>query len=333
VFSIHGADLRRTVTVQANCQAPLERCPALEAIGISKRFGDRDALHDVDFTVACGRVHGLLGPNGAGKTTLIRILLGLVRRDAGRVALLGHALDSIGNRLPDGVGGMVEAAGFYPYLTGRRNLALLARLDGRAGVPLVSDAIERSRLGAFADLHVGTYSAGMRQRLGLAATLLRVPRLLLLDEPTSALDPESARDARAVVRDLAAGGAAVVLSSHDLTEVEDLCDAVTVLRTGRVIFSGPVAELRARSGGVIHVLETSDDRAAHSIASNHAGVHVAAVEGRLEATGTAEAIDGYVIALGRAGIAIRRLERRTSTLEDAFLRLTAAGDGIPGSAS
>jgi ABC-2 type transport system ATP-binding protein len=197
----------------------------------------------------------------------------------------------------------------------------------------VEDAIERSRLGAFADVPVRAYSAGMRQRLGLAAALLRAPRLLLLDEPTSALDPASARDARAVVRDLAAGGAAVVLSSHDLTEVEDLCDAVTVLRTGRVIFAGPVAELRARSGGagVIHALETSDDRAARAIASDHGGVHLSAADGGLAATGTAEAIDGYVIALGRAGIAIRRLDRRAPSLEDAFVRLTAASDAEPGS--
>jgi ABC-2 type transport system ATP-binding protein len=318
--------------VQANCHALLEARPALEATGISKRFGDRDALHGVALTVASGRVHGLLGTNGAGKTTLIRILLGLVRRDAGRVALLGHALDSIGNRLPDGVGGIVEAAGFYPYLTGRRNLELLARLDGRAEVPLVGEAIERSGLGAFADVPVRAYSAGMRQRLGLGATLLRATRLLLLDEPTSALDPASARDARGLVRDLAARGAAVVLSSHDMAEVEDLCDAVTVLRAGRVIFAGPVAELRARSGGVIHALETSDDPAARAIASNDAGVHVTAADGGLAAAGTAEAIDGYVIALGRAGIAIRRLERRAPSLEDAVLRLTVT-DKTPGSAS
>jgi ABC-2 type transport system ATP-binding protein len=305
----------------------------LEATGVSKRFGDREALCSVDLTAARGRVHGLLGPNGAGKTTLIRILLGLVRRDAGRVALLGHALDSIGNPLPDGVAGMVEATGFYPYLSGRRNLELLARLDGRADAPLVDDAIERSSLDAFADERVSAYSAGMRQRLGLAATLLRAPRLLLLDEPTSALDPASARDARAVVRDLAAGGTAVVLSSHDMNEVEDLCDTVTVLRIGRVIFTGPVAELRARAGGAVHALATSDDRAAHAIAPDVAGIHVTAVDGGLEATGTAEAMDGYVIALGRAGIAVRRLERRAPSLEDAFLRLTAASDAESGSPS
>jgi ABC-2 type transport system ATP-binding protein len=319
--------------VQANCHARLTASSALEATGISKRFGDRVALDGVDFTVAAGRIHGLLGPNGAGKTTLIRILLGLVRRDGGCVELLGHALDSIGNRLPDGVAGIVEGAAFYPFLTGRRNLALLARLDGRAGDPFVADAIERSGVGAFADVLVRAYSAGMRQRLGLAAALLRAPRLLLLDEPTSALDPASARNARALVRDLAAGGAAVVLSSHDLTEVEDLCDAVTVLRAGRVIFAGPVAELRARAGGVIHAFETSDDRTARAIASDHGEVSVTAADGGLAATGTPEAIDGYVIALGRAGIAMRRLEQRAPTLEDAFLRLTAASDAEPGSRS
>ena len=319
--------------MQANCHAPIDSSSALEARGVSKRFGARDALHGVDFTVTPGHVHGLLGPNGAGKTTLIRILLGLVRRDAGRITLLGHALDSIGNRLPDGVGGVVEGAAVYPYLTGRQNLALLARLDGRAGDPRVADAIERSGVGAFADVLVRAYSAGMRQRLGLAAALLRDPRLLLLDEPTSALDPASARDARALVGDLAAGGAAVVLSSHDLTEVEDLCDAVTVLRAGRVIFAGPVAELRARAGGVIHAFETSDDRAARALASDHSGIHVTAADGGLAATGTLDAIDGYIIALGRAGIAVRRLERRASSLEDAFLRLTAAPDAKPGSQS
>ena len=199
---------------------------ALEAIGVSKRYGDRQALSGVDLIAQSGQLHGLLGPNGAGKTTLLRVLLGLVHRDAGTVRLCGRDLDSLAGRVPDEVAGLVETPAFYPYLSGRKNLALLARLDGvrtsGASGDRINDALEQAGLASQASAAVGGYSAGMRQRLGVAAAMLRSPRLLLLDEPTSALDPAGAHDVRNLARRVANEGAAVVWSSHDMAEVSRL---------------------------------------------------------------------------------------------------------------
>src|SRR5262245_12445796 len=222
--------------------------PALEIRGTSKRYGNRDALCEVDLTVEPGQLHGLLGPNGAGKTTLMRITLGLVRHDSGTVRVIGRELnDDVAAGL-DGVAGFVEAPAFYPYLSGRQNLALLCCLDELPGfgrARKIDAHLAQVGLEQYADAAVAAYSAGMRQRLGLAAALLRSPQLLLLDEPTSSLDPAGARDVRAIVRNLTKNGAAVLLSSHDMAEVEDLCTAATVIDRGRVIFTGAVDNLRA----------------------------------------------------------------------------------------
>ena len=259
----------------------------------------------------------------------MRVLLGLVRRDAGTVRLLGCGLDSTAGPVPDGVAGFVETPAFYPYLSGRRNLALLARLDGDEGSgrsDRVDDALEQIGLASQADVAVAGYSAGMRQRLGLAAALLRSPRLLFLDEPTSSLDPGGARDVRALARRLADEGAAVVLSSHDMAEVEELCAVLTVINRGRVVFSGTVDELRKLAPDAVHALRTSDDCAALDLASQRPGVKVAsAADGGLEVSADIEALDAYVIALGRAGIAVRVLERRARSLESLFLELTGNG--------
>jgi ABC-2 type transport system ATP-binding protein len=300
--------------------------PALEAIGVSKRYESREALRSVDLIARPGQLHGLLGPNGAGKTTLMRVLLGLVRRDAGTVRLLGCRLDSTAGPVPNGVAGFVETPAFYPYLSGRRNVTLLARLDGdeKSGRSnRVDRALEQVGLAAEADISVAAYSAGMRQRLGLAAALLRSPRLLFLDEPTSSLDPGGARDVRVLARRLADDGAAVVLSSHDMAEVEELCATLTVINRGRVIFSGTVDELRKLAPAEVHTLHTSDDCAALDLASQRSAVKVSpATDGGLEVSADIEALDAYVIALGRAGVAIRMLERRARSLESLFLELT-----------
>jgi ABC-2 type transport system ATP-binding protein len=299
---------------------------ALEALDVSKRYGNRDALCRANLVAEFGRVHGLLGPNGAGKTTLMRILLGLVRRDNGTVRLLGRSVDAIAESVPNGVSGFVDTPAFYPYLSGRKNLTLLARLDGleRAGrANKISDYLEQTGLALHADVAVAGYSAGMRQRLGVAAALLRTPQLLFLDEPTSSLDPAGARDVRAIARRLADNGAAVVLSSHDMAEVEELCETLTVLDRGRVIFSGTVDELRRRAPAPVHVLHTSDDGAALHVAEALLGVRVAgSTDGGLEVTASVGALDTYVIALGRAGVAVRMLEQRARSLESLFLELT-----------
>ncbi len=299
---------------------------ALEARGVSKRYGNRDAIREVDLVVECGTLHGLLGPNGAGKTTLLRILLGLVRRDCGSVRLLGRPVDTTSTSIPDGVAGFVDTPTFYPYLSGRRNLWLLARLDNprRCGPDTVDMVLEQVGLAGQADAEVAGYSAGMRQRLGVAAALLRSPRLLILDEPTGSLDPAGARDIRTLARRLADEGVAVVLSSHDMAEVEQLCTTLTVLNHGRVIFAGTAAQLRQRARGETHVLSTSDDRTALRMAAGRTGLTVASANGAgLEVSSALDALDAYVVALGRAGIAVRSLHRHARSLESVFLDLTA----------
>jgi len=298
---------------------------ALEAIGVSKSYATREALHDVDLVARRGEIHGLLGPNGAGKTTLLRVLLGLVRPDTGRVRLLGRDL-AAGSALPNGVSGLIDVPAFYPYMSARRNLTLLARLDcttRAAGGAAVDAALEQTGLDAHADAKVGGYSAGMRQRLGIAAALLRSPQLLLLDEPTSSLDPAGARDVRALARRLANQGAAVVLSSHDMEEVEELCSMLTIVDRGRIVFNGTVDELRSRAPAPPHALHTSDDRAARALASRSPGVRVIpAAHGGLDVSADLAALDAYVVALGRAGIAVRELQRCTRSLEWLFVELT-----------
>ena len=299
--------------------------PALEVAGVSKRYGDRDALREVDLVVQAGQLHGLLGPNGAGKTTLMRILLGLIGRDAGSVRLFGTDLNPAAG-VPETVAGLVDTPAFYPYLTGRENLMLLARLDGteksrRRG--MVQHALEQTGLTSHADVAVAGYSAGMRQRLGLAGALLRAPRLLFLDEPTNSLDPAAARDVRALARRLAGEGTAVVLSSHDMAEVEELCTALTIIDRGRVVFCGTVEDLRGRAPAVVHSLHTSDDDTALNLATHWPGLHAAPdSDAGLELSGDLEALDAYVVALGQRGIAVRALERRARSLESLFIALT-----------
>jgi ABC-2 type transport system ATP-binding protein len=308
---------------------------AVEARGVSKRYGDRAALHAVDLVALSGQVHGLLGPNGAGKTTLLRILLGLVRRDAGSLRLLGRSIGTFGGPVPDAVAGFVETPTFYGYLSGRRNLILLAGLDLRArgGTVTVDEAIREVGLEAHADAAVAGYSAGLRQRLGLAAALLRAPRLLLLDEPTSSLDPATARAVRSATRRLADEGVAIVLSSHDMVEVEELCSAVTIIGGGRVIFAGGVDELRATGERPLWELRTSDDVSAAAIVARHPDVTLAAAGAPMTITGAQPALDALVIAFGRAGIAVRHLQQRPRTLESTFLQLTGAGSRVAGTAA
>jgi ABC-2 type transport system ATP-binding protein len=308
----------------------LDASPALEAFGVSKRYGDREALCDVNLVATPGQLHGLLGPNGAGKTTLMRVLLGLVRRDAGTVRLLGSSVDSIAGGVPHGVAGFVDAPAFYPYLSARKNLALFSSLDGNGGSrrDIIDRTLEQVGLATQAGVAVRGYSAGMRQRLGLAAAMLRSPRLLFLDEPTSSLDPAGARDLRNLARSLADEGAAVVLSSHDMAEVEELCSALTVINHGQVVFSGPAEELRKHATATIHLLQTSNDRAALDIAFQRPGLKVSpAIDGGLEIAAEVDVLDGYVIALGHGGVAVRGLERRARSLESLFLELTGRGSG------
>jgi ABC-2 type transport system ATP-binding protein len=304
--------------------------PAARIRGLTRRYGEKLALDGIDLEVAPGELRGLLGLNGAGKTTLLRMLFGLVRPDAGTVELLGHELTA-GRRVPlSGVAGFVEEPAFYSYLTGRANLELLVELDD-VQAPGIDDLLERVGLAERADDRVGGYSTGMRQRLGIAAALLRKPRLLLLDEPTSGLDPAGIRSVSALLRELAVQGVAVILSSHLIGELEALCHSHTIIRDGRVVWDGPASRLEAQAPGSVHLLVTSDDRRALELAvgrdgfvasrANGSGIRLAVEPGGL---------DGYVSALVHAGLAVRRLELVVSPLESMFFSLTAAdGRGGP----
>jgi len=295
---------------------------ALDVRGLQKTFGDVRAIDELDLQVDAGRVHGLVGPNGAGKTTLLRIVFGLVAPDAGTVTVLGSDVAEAGEGSTDGVGGFVEEPRFYPYLTARRNLELMADLDG-GGDGHIDDVLRTVRLDDRADRKVGGFSSGMRQRLGLAASLLRSPRLLLLDEPTVGLDPSGARDMLAIVQTLAADGVTVVVSSHNMSELEGVCDGVTVMREGRAVWHGSMERLRDESPAPAHRLETSDDRRASEIAAQDRRLEIVADPGGwLTVSADRDVLDAYVVALGKAGIAIRRLELLMTALESMFFSLT-----------
>jgi len=297
----------------------MERPRAVRARGITKCFGEVVALDAIDLDVAPGQIHGLVGPNGAGKTTLLGLLLGLAVADSGRLEILGtpirRALDA-----PDGVAGFVDGPGLYPGLTARQNLAALARLRGRdpRGAGL-DEALDQVGLTDVADDRTGGFSLGMRQRLGLAAALLTRPRLLILDEPSNGLDPVGARHVHRVLTGLAAEGVGIVLSSHRMDDVEALCSEVTILATGRVVFSGPLSKLAAENRELDYRLRTSDPARARALAEEAPGVTVVDDE---VIRALVPAVDELVARLVREEIALRELTPVISPLEAAFLELT-----------
>lgn len=238
---------------------------AARARGITKCFGDVVALDGIDLDVPQGQIHGLVGPNGAGKTTLLGLLLGLAVADSGRLEILGTP---VGRALaaPDGVAGFVDGPGLYPSLTARQNLAALAALRGHdARTTGIDDVLDQVGLTDVADDRTRGFSLGMRQRLGLAAALLTKPRLLVLDEPSNGLDPAGKKQVHGVLNRLASDGTGVVLSSHRMDDLEALCSEVTILATGRVVFSGPLSKLAAENRELDYRLLTSDPEAARRL--------------------------------------------------------------------
>jgi ABC-2 type transport system ATP-binding protein len=304
---------------------------AVEVESLTKNFGEVRALAEVDMRVPLGRVHGLLGPNGAGKTTLLRMLFGLIRPDSGTLRVLGRTQGKSDDpALREGVAGFVESPRFYPYLSGRRNLELLAKLDGSAvdaSSGRVLEVIEQVGLVGREKDKVGGYSFGMRQRLGIAAALLRVPQLLVLDEPANGLDPAGIRDMQALIRDLGDNGLTVLLSSHNMDEIESLCKSVTIMRTGRIVYEGSIEGLRAQAPASAHYLRTADDRQALELARTRPTLSVAeGPDGGLAVRSGQEELDAYIFALFKAGIAVRELRLLRTSLESLFYLLTEAPD-------
>ena len=303
---------------------------AIRASGIVKRFETVCALDGVDLSVREGEIRGLLGPNGAGKTTLFRVLFGLVQPDAGEVELFDQALEWPEADALEGVSGFVENPSFYPYLSGRVNLELLAELDGRAGSAKVDQVLERVGLADRGEDRVNGYSTGMKQRLGIAASLLREPRLLLLDEPSAGLDPGGIRDMSALVRQLGNEGITILLSSHQIVEVEEICDSFTILHRGHIVWDGSAEQLRDQApASAFHVI-TSDDARALEFAEQQHGVRATpSSRGGLALAVDQGALDAYVLALGSAGVAVRRLELLASPAESMFFALTSDGQRSP----
>ena len=296
--------------------------PPIEARGLVKRYGHITAVDDVDLTVSPGDVYGYLGPNGAGKTTSLRMLLGLIRPDSGSAKLFGRDPLVEGARALDGVAGFVEAPRFYPYMTGRQNLDMVAALDGDGAEHRIDEALDTVDLADRAKDKVGGYSHGMRQRLGIAGALLRAPRLLLLDEPTTGLDPGGMRDMRVLIRRLADQGMTVLLSSHLMGEVEELCDRVAIVGSGRVLYEGSLPELIATTAGR-YEMRTTDDVYAAELASRRPDIDdVETGDAGLTFAATEDVVAELTIALGLAGVGIHALQPRTATLEELFFRMT-----------
>jgi ABC-2 type transport system ATP-binding protein len=301
---------------------------AIETEGLGKRFRGRDAVADLALAVPEGSVFGFLGPNGSGKTTTIRMLLGLVSPTSGRAALLGGAMPDRAAAVLPRVGALVEGPGFAGYLSGAANLGRLDSADplasSRTRKARVDAALDRVGLTAAAGKRVKAYSLGMKQRLGIANALLRPRELLVLDEPTNGLDPQGTREVRTLVRGLAAEGTTVFVSSHLLTEIEQMCTHAAVMRTGRLVAQGTLDELRgAAIDDRVHLLTPDVDAALAALAA--AGLTASLSGQEVVAPLAGSAVEDLVPALVAAGVRIRGVRAAEANLEDRFVALTGEG--------
>ncbi|MCA2209475.1 MULTISPECIES: ABC transporter ATP-binding protein [Nocardia] len=284
--------------------------------GLTKRYGEHLAVDAVSMRVGTGEIYGFLGPNGAGKTTTLRMLAGLVRPSAGTATVHGSAPGD--PEVLRRVGVLIEGPGFYPYLSGRDNLRVLARYRG-LGDREVTQALARVDLTTRADDRFRTYSLGMKQRLGVGAALLGDPDLLVLDEPTNGLDPAGLAEMRSLIVDLAAEGHTVLLSSHQLAEVQEICHRVGVISGGRLLAESTVAELRGTASLLVRA-EPVDVAVEAVRAVSDAPVRVSA-EGIRIATTTAMA-PAVARAVVQAGVDLLELRVDEKSLEEVFFELT-----------
>ena len=307
---------------------------AIVTSGLTKRFGSGQVAVDaLDLAVPGGSVFGFLGPNGSGKTTTIRMLLGLVAPTAGDWQLLGTPMPGGAGRVLPRVGALVEGPAFYPYLSGEANLRRYDAADPSADPRTVSArigyALERVGLAAAARKRYRAYSLGMRQRLAIAAALLGPRELLILDEPTNGLDPQGTREVRGLVKEIAAEGTTVFVSSHLLAEVEQMCSHIAVMRTGRLVAQGSIAELRAGETVRIRV-ETPDTVEAAAVLAGLGLAEIRLGDGDVSAalgTGAAERVCAALVA---GGVAVRGLAVQRPSLEDMFVGLTGEGFDVDG---
>ena len=305
---------------------------AVASNGLSKRFrGGQVAVDHIDLAVPSGCVYGFLGPNGSGKTTTIRMLLGLAFPTSGRAELLGMPMPAGANRVLPRVGSLVEGPAFHPFLTGRDNLARCdaadRTADPRTAGARIGEALDRVGLLAAAGKRYRHYSLGMKQRLAIAASLLRPRELIMLDEPTNGLDPQGTREVRGLIRRIAASGITVFVSSHLLSEVEQVCSHVGVMRSGRLVFQGPLTELRQTGTARIQVQTSEPARAAEVLRRLRlAGPLIAGHQVTAQLTG--QQPEQICAALVAAGVGVHGLGIVTPGLEELFVALTGEGFDI-----
>jgi ABC-2 type transport system ATP-binding protein len=323
---------------------------AISTSGLTKRFrGGQLAVDHIDLAVPHGSVYGFLGPNGSGKTTTIRMLLGLAFPTSGNATLLDVPMPAGAARVLPRVGSLVEGPAFYPFLTGGDNLARYDAADRTADAATaparIEAALDRVGLLAAAKKRYRNYSLGMKQRLAIAAGLLRPRELIILDEPTNGLDPQGTREVRALIRQIAADGTTVFVSSHLLAEVEQICTHVGVMRTGRLVFSGSLPELR-RTGAARVTVQTADTEAAVKVLTGlglaDAQLAAAEVSGHACTEASPGATPQVSASLGdaspervcaelvQAGVGVRGFAVTSPSLEDLFVGLTGEGFDVSG---
>ena len=296
----------------------------IQTDGLTKRYGRVLAVDGLSLNVPRGRIFGLLGPNGSGKTTLMSMLLGLVRPTAGNFTLFGQPSEKGGlDRQLHRIGALIETPSFYPYMSGRNNLAYFQGISGRGDPAELDSLLEQVGLGGRGGDKFQTYSLGMKQRLGLAYTLLGDPELLVLDEPTNGMDPAGMAEVRELIRSLGGENRTVILSSHLLNEVEQVCDSVGILSHGRLIAQGDVAELLQERGQPQVRLRTTDDRKAWEILNALAWVDsVNADSGYLVAGVDAARSWEITAALSRNEVYVSEMTPAQMSLEQYFLDVT-----------
>ena len=307
---------------------------AVTSAGLTKRFGSQTVVDAIDLDVPTGAVYGFLGPNGSGKTTTIRMLLGLVRPTGGQIDLLGASMPGGAEAVLPRVGSLVEGPAFHPYLSGRENLARLDSADRyadpRTAAQRIDGALDRVGLLAAAGKRYRAYSLGMRQRLAIAAALLAPRDLLVLDEPTNGLDPQGTREVRHLVASLAGDGATVLVSSHLLSEVEQMCSHVGVMREGRLVAQGTVGEVRAAgASAVVEVTTAQPELAADTLRALGLMGVVMTGSGASAPPGDVPP-EQIVAALVAAGVGVRGFAVQTPSLEDLFVSLTGEGFDVSG---
>jgi len=307
---------------------------AIASKGLAMRFrGGQLAVDHIDLAVPPGCVYGFLGPNGSGKTTTIRMLLGLVHPTGGSFRLLGADPRSELDAVLPRVGALVEGPAFYPFLSGRQNLVRCDAADRTADLGTASaridHALDQVGLLAAADKRYRVYSLGMKQRLGIAAGLLRPRDLMILDEPTNGLDPQGTREIRSLVKQIAADGTTVFVSSHLLAEVEQICTHVGVMSTGKLVFQGPLSELRDRGEPRILIRTTDPGQAAQRLASLGL-TEITATEAEVSARLGDHAPERINAELVRGGVPVAGLETVRPSLEDLFVGLTGEGFDVNG---